>query len=55
MLIVTDYKDEWNNLLEKNDDEYYAFAYAWNKTDNQNSEFGTVAIQSYFGGIRRVA
>lgn len=60
-LIVTDYKEEWNNLIEKyqgkNDDTntIYAFAYVWNKDDDSCSEFGTILIESFGGGIRRVA
>ena len=31
-----------------------AFAYVWNKSDDWCSEFGSVAIQSGFGGITRI-
>ena len=55
MLLVTDYKDEWNGLVEKQNNMFYAFAYVWNKTYETNSEFGTVGIQSFGGGIRRCA
>lgn len=60
-LLVTDYKEEWDNLVEKyqgkNDDTntIFAFAYVWNKTDNDLSEFGTISLQSFGGGIRRIA
>ena len=59
-LLVTDYKEEWDNLVEKyqgkSDDTntIYAFAYVWNTTDNDLSELGTIAIQSFGGGIRRI-
>ena len=59
-LLVTDYKEEWDNLIEtyqgKNDNNNttYAFAYVWNTTDNDLSEFGTICIQSFGGGIRRI-
>lgn len=59
-LIVTDYKEEWNNLLEcyggyaDKNNTFYAFSYVWNKDDNSCSEFGTIAIQSFGGGIRRI-
>ena len=60
-LIVTDYKEEWDNLVEKyqgkNDDTntIYALAYVWNKDDDSCSEFGTICLQSFGDGIRRIA
>ena len=59
-LLVTDYKEEWDNLIETykgkkdNNNTTYAFAYVWNTTDNDLSEFGTICIQSFGGGIRRI-
>ena len=59
-LLVTDYKEEWDNLVEtykgKNDDNNttYVFAYVWNKSDDNLSELGTICIQSFGGGIRRI-
>ena len=53
-LIVTDYEEEWDTLLEKYGNQYYAFAYVWNKDDDMCSEFGTVALSSFGGGIRRI-
>jgi hypothetical protein len=54
LLVVTDYKEEWDDLLYNNHSYNYAFAYCWNKTDNFCSEFGTIALQSFGGGIRRI-
>lgn len=55
-LIITDYKEEWADLLEQtNSNTFYAFSYVWNKTDNDLSEFGTIVIKSFGGGIKRVA
>ena len=54
-LIITDYKEEWEDLLTKTQDCFYTFAYVWNKTDNDLSEFGTIVLQSFGGGIRRIA
>lgn len=54
-LIVTDYKEEWGDLLLKLGKSYHAFSYVWNKTDDYLSEFGTILIQSFGGGIRRIA
>lgn len=53
-LIITDYEEEWDTLLEKYGNQYFAFAYVWNKDDDDCSEFGTVAISSFGGGIRRI-
>lgn len=33
---------------------FYAFAYVWNQTNKQLSEFGDVVVQSFAGGIRRI-
>ena len=53
-LIVTNYKEEWNDLLVGDKITKYAYAYVWNKTDNDCSEFGTILVKSLFGGIRRI-
>lgn len=56
-LVLTDHKSEWKNIVEKTDkaNEFYAFAYVWNKDDDTYSEFGTVMIKSFGGGIMRFA
>ena len=55
-LIVTDYKEEWDELLiEYSEGQHSAFAYVWNKTVNDFSEFGSILIDSFGGGIRRVS
>ena len=54
-LIVTEYKEEWPELVESNGRMHSAFAYVWNKTDDWCSEFGSVTVQSFGGGIRRIA
>ena len=53
-LIITDYKEEWSTLLEKYGNQYYGFAYVWNVDDDMCSEFGTIALSSFGGGIRRI-
>lgn len=53
-LIVTDYKEEWDDLVYNENRTFYAFAYCWNKDDDFCSEFGTIALQSMGGGIRRI-
>ena len=55
-LIVTDYKEEWEDLIcQYSKNEYSAFSYVWNKSDDYLSEFGTILVQSFGGGIRRTA
>lgn len=54
-LVVTDYVEEWDDLLITEGNTHYAFAYVWNKTDNDCSEFGTIGVKSFGGGITRVA
>lgn len=53
-LIVSKYEEEWAMTLEEV--KYgYAFSYVWNKSDEICSEFGTVAVRSFGGGIQRVS
>ena len=52
-LIVSKYEEEWEMTLEEAKDGY-AFAYVWNKSDEICSEFGTIAVRSFGGGIARV-
>ena len=55
-LIVPNYKSDWKGLLYKqSNNEFIAYAYVWNKTDDLCSEFGSIVVQSFGGGIRRVA
>jgi hypothetical protein len=54
-LVVTNYLDEWDDLVYSEGNKHSAFAYVWNKTDNDCSEFGSVLVQSFGGGIRRIA
>ena len=54
-LLVSKYKQEWSRCVVSKKNKHYAFAYVWNKTDDWCSEFGTIAVQSYGGGIKRIA
>lgn len=55
-LIVPNYKEDWENILfRQRDNNFIAYAYVWNKSDDDCSEFGSVGIKSFGGGIRRVA
>lgn len=54
-MLVSRYKNEWDYALEKDGFYYYAFAYVWNKTNDDFSEFGTIGVRSFGGGITRVS
>ena len=54
-LYIPDYEEEWYELLYPQGNMFYAYAYVWNKSDDFCSEFGTIGIRSFGGGIKRVA
>ena len=54
-LYISDYEEDWDEMLYPQGNTYYVFAYVWNKTDDWCSEFGTIGIRSFGGGIKRVA
>lgn len=55
-LIVTNNNEEWDSILEPcNKNKFYAFSYVWNKDVDYCSEFGTIQVQNFGGGIRRCA
>ena len=54
-LLVTDYPEEWDALLQSEGDRHYAFAYVWNKDDDWCSELGDIMVRSFGGGIKRTA
>lgn len=54
-LIVPNYPEEWDDLIYKqSSNEFIAFAYVWNKSDEDCSELGSIMIRSSVGGIRRI-
>lgn len=55
MLVISKYKEEWEDTLYIDSEETRAFAYVWNATYDDMSEFGDVWLEARFGGIRRVA
>ena len=54
-LYVNKYKNEWSFTLESEGNLHNAFAYVWNKDDDSCSEFGTICVRSFGGGIKRIA
>ena len=53
-LLVSKYEEEWDMLVTSERNNHYAFAYVWNKDNDWCSEFGTVVVKSFGGGIKRI-
>lgn len=53
-LLVSKYEEEWDMLVRSEKNNHYAFAYVWNKDDDWCSEFGTIVVKSFGGGIKRI-
>ena len=53
-LYVPDYKSDWKYMLMPQKTMFYVSAYVWNKSDDLCSEFGTIGIRSFGGGIKRI-
>ena len=54
-LLVDNYPEEWNSLIESYGNKHNVFAYVWNKDDDWCSELGTITVQSFGGGIKRIS
>ena len=52
-LLMSKYEEEWEMTIEELKDGY-AFAYVWNKDDDECSELGTIVVKSFGGGITRI-
>ena len=53
-LLVDNYPEEWDYLIESYSNKHNVFAYVWNKDDDWCSELGTITVQSFGGGIKRI-
>ena len=53
-LYIPDDKSDWKYMLMPQKTMFYVSAYVWNKSDDMCSEFGTIGIRSFGGGIKRV-
>lgn len=53
-LIISKYEEDLKYTLKMHGNKGFAYAYVWNKSDDNSSEFGTIAIESFGGGIRRI-
>jgi hypothetical protein len=46
---------ELKDVLDRiNSQEFYAFAYVWNETNDLFSEAGDIAVRAAYGGIKRI-
>ena len=53
-LCIPNNKEDWEYVIERTSpNSHYVFAYVWNLDDDYCSEFGTISVQSFGGGIRR--
>lgn len=53
-LYIPDDKSDWKYMLMPQKTMFYVSAYVWNKSDDMCSEFGTIGIRSFGGGIKRI-
>lgn len=54
-LYVPEEKEEWEYAIEWEDGHTYAFAYVWNETNEELSEYGGVELRSFGGGVNRIS
>ena len=55
MLCVSkDTKTVTDCLIQNTISRFYAFAYVWNASDDNLSEFGDIVVKSFGGGIKRI-
>lgn len=55
-LIIPDYAEDWQYLLtEFGAGRFRVFAYVWNKTHDQYSEFGSIIVRAVNGTIERIS
>ena len=54
-LLVPQYEEDWEYLVEHGRTMTSAYAYVWNKDFEEFSEFGNIGVQCFGGGLQRVA
>ena len=54
-LCISKYEEDWDLTLETNGYTSYVWSYVWNKNDDWCSEYGTIAVKSFGGGIARIS
>lgn len=55
LLNVSKYEEDWDRTVEVGGYGSYVWSYVWNKDAEWCSEYGTVVVKSFGGGITRVA
>lgn len=54
-LYVSKHKDNWDYNIEKSGfRDFVVMAYVWNVDDEMCSEFGSILVTSFGGGIKRI-
>ena len=54
-LCISKYKSDWDYSVEITPQGAYVWAYVWNKNNDMCSEYGTIGVISFGGGIQRIA
>lgn len=55
LLCVSPYEEDWDVMFRPVGHlRFRSYAYVWNLTNDDYSEFGSVYVEAYNGGIRRV-
>lgn len=54
-LCVSKYEEDWDMTVETGSYGSYAWSYVWNKSCEWCSEYGTIGVKSFGGGIARTA
>lgn len=54
-LCISKYEEDWDSTLEVGAYDSYVWAYVWNKDVDWCSEYGTIGVKSFGGGIARTA
>lgn len=54
-LCISKYEKDWDYSVENTSQGSYVFSYVWNKDDDMCSEYGTIVVVSFGGGIQRIA
>lgn len=54
-LCVSKYKEDWDYTVEVFGTNAHVWSYVWNKDIEHFSEYGTIGVKCFGGGIKRVA
>lgn len=54
-LCISKYEEDWDYSVETTPYGSYVWSYVWNKDVEYCSEYGTIQVKSFGGGIARIA